>query len=375
MNNLDEIHKHFEGSGLQFHAIPYGQPEWYAFRSRGIGGSEVGIITGHNPYAKAIKLYYQKLGIHPPNETSEHMWHGRMLEPYIKMCWKHYDGIPGNYMKNYEEGKVIRKSFKFDGYIVNPKYPWIFVSPDSFIQAGGINMLNFEPLKKHGVLELKLLSYWGEHAWEDGFPIYYILQVQTYLMVCELDYAEICIFHEGNRIEVHGMWANKEIQDRIVRATRHWYENHLKPGLEAKNSFDMAVKLRKKTLQLQYHSMIQSYEPEPDDSLQYKSFQSGMFSRDRESVKAPPGTDQFAFKAHLLTKIIAELDTRRTAFRNKVVQVHKIEEAEYIDYDSQSYSRFYVKKGSKDHTLDIRITDWPEEDRIKAEADKIDLSV
>ena len=375
--SLDKIREAFPDSPLEFHNIPYGSQAWLDFRAKFLGGSEIGIISGINPYASGIKLYYTKLGLTPPDPDREHMWHGRMLEPYIKMCWKHWDGIPANYMVNFAEKKPMRDCFKWDGYIVNPKYPWLVVSPDSFIDMNGLNggmdMVNFQPLPKHGILELKLLSYWGEHAWEDGFPQYYILQIQTYLLVCELDYAEVCIFHEGNRIEVHPFYANKTIQDRILSISKRWYDNHLKPGFEAKEAYDLSVRVGNKSETLKYDGMLQHLEPPPDTSEHYKQFQSDIFRRERDTIIAPPGTEKNVLRAQLLQKVISRLEKSKTHLRNKIINVHSLAGAEELTYES-GYTRFYKKKGAKNHTLDIRIQGYPSEERVKQETSKIDLN-
>jgi putative phage-type endonuclease len=375
--DIDYIREAFPNPNLEFHAIPFGTAEWYLFRRRGLGGSEIGVISGVNPYANGTKLFYQKLGIEPPEQEKEGMWHGKQLEPYLDMCWKHWDGIPGNYIENFKEKKVIRSSFKWDGYVVNKKYPWLYASPDAFIDKdgpnGGMNMVDFEPLTKHGCLELKLLSYWGEHAWEDGFPIYYILQIQTYLLICELDYAEVCILHEGNRLEVHPFYANKEIQQRILSISKKWYDHHLAPGLECKQAYDLAVKVNNMAEATKYDAGIQQYEPPPDDSESYKQYVSGIFRRDREYVKAPKGLEDIVMQAKLIREVKKSIVTKETGIRNKIINAHYLEKAEYLQYSDIAYSRYYKRKGSKEFSLDIRYPGYPSKDRVNQETSKIEL--
>ena len=58
--------------------------DWYAERSNGIGGSEIGAIMGVCPYSSPLLVFVKKLGIGEEQEDNDSMYWGRELEPVVK---------------------------------------------------------------------------------------------------------------------------------------------------------------------------------------------------------------------------------------------------------------------------------------------------
>lgn len=63
--------------------LKQGSPEWHAFRSGGIGGSEIATVIGVNPYETAYKLWQYKTGLKEAPDISENyaVKRGQTLEP------------------------------------------------------------------------------------------------------------------------------------------------------------------------------------------------------------------------------------------------------------------------------------------------------
>lgn len=78
------------GSALRHHiarvartsnGVVQGTPEWLALKGTLIGGSELAVLLGTNPYMKWEALVAKKLGLLPPDKFGVACWWGTMFEP------------------------------------------------------------------------------------------------------------------------------------------------------------------------------------------------------------------------------------------------------------------------------------------------------
>ena len=59
--------------------------DWLRYRTMGIGGSDVSVIAGINPYKSAYQLWLEKTGQTEPAESENEYTHfGTVLEPVIR---------------------------------------------------------------------------------------------------------------------------------------------------------------------------------------------------------------------------------------------------------------------------------------------------
>lgn len=369
----ESISKLIPQSCLAFN-IPYGHPDWYKFRSCGVGGSEISTIASVNKYGSPVKIYHQKLGTISQDFDTEQMFHGRMLENYIADLWQYWDGSDGSIMKNYKAGNKIRNQIDINAYVVNEKYPWLFASVDRLIEKGGVNMINLSSLDRHGILELKTLSYWAERAWEDGFPKYYETQVQAYMAIMETDYSEVAVFKQGQAMEIHPIEAHKEVQQAILDITHDFYYNHVEPGLKAKKMLDEATISEDYNKMEEAQAMIDHYEPEPDPSEAYKQHMSDTFIKEKDEMLAPEGVFEMAKESKFLKELINELEVKRKLVNHRIVKVHNQNEVEQLSFgDADGYTRYYIKKGNNRYEFANNIKLKPSPSRIQEEIDKINM--
>ena len=137
---------------------PAGSPEWLAQRESGIGGSEVGSILGLSPYVSALTLFYQKLGVIPPQPTTTAMMLGNLLEP----------GIIEAFKVEFPTIKVHHENLTFAS-LEDPRFR---ANPDAIIEDQNGNL---------SILEIKHTSqYWTE------IPQHYRYQVLWYQYVTGL---------------------------------------------------------------------------------------------------------------------------------------------------------------------------------------------
>lgn len=203
--------------GLEFIAFN-GREDWLAQRQRiGIGGSESASILGLSPYSCSAQVFYEKLGFATKKFTSLAMIIGNEDEDKIARLWSHYDANVGveSIPVNYQAGNVIRKPLKINRIIRNPKYPFLFANPDRLFKNG----------KDKAILEIKTINHWEAQKWESGVPIHYIIQIQHYMLVCGVKYAELAILESNSKIDVIPFETSKEIQERILDACSQFWDS------------------------------------------------------------------------------------------------------------------------------------------------------
>lgn len=206
-------------SGLKFHAFN-NHEDWLEQRQRmGVGGSESASILGLSPYSCSAQVFYEKLGLASKRNTSLAMIIGNEDEDKIARLWSFYDANVGidSIPINYQSNKVIRKPLKLSRIITNSKYPFLFANPDRLFKQG----------KNRSVLEIKTINHWEAQKWESGVPIHYIIQIQHYMLVCEVKYAELAILESNSKIDVIPFEASKEIQERIIERVGSFWNDVL----------------------------------------------------------------------------------------------------------------------------------------------------
>lgn len=203
--------------GLEFISFD-NREDWLAQRQRiGIGGSETASILGLSPYSCSAQVFYEKLGFASKKFTSLAMIIGNEDEDKIARLWSHYDPNTGveSIPMNYQVGKVIRKPMKINRIIRDPKYPYLFANPDRLFKNG----------KHRAILEIKTINHWEAQKWESGVPIHYIIQIQHYMLVCGVQYAELAILESNSKIDVIPFEPSKEIQERIIDACSKFWDS------------------------------------------------------------------------------------------------------------------------------------------------------
>ena len=134
--------------------------EWLKYRTQGIGGSDVSIIAGINPFRSAHQLWLEKTGQTEPEETeSEYAHFGTLLEPVVRKEFTRRTGI-----------RVRQKHM----LLQSEEYPFMFADLDGVINEGG----------QMAIFEAKTASQYRAELWEEEVPAGYILQVQHYMAFC-----------------------------------------------------------------------------------------------------------------------------------------------------------------------------------------------
>lgn len=358
---------------LEIHMIPHHTEEWYEFRKQGIGGSEMGTILGINKYDTAVRLFHEKIGsIDARREDNERMFWGRTNEENIARVWQYYDGTKDGYVENCNHNKIVRKCRNVNGYIVNPKYPWLFGSLDRVINIeGGFNLITGEPLTMEAILECKNMSWWVSKMWEDGIPIYHLAQIHTYMAIMETDYAEIAMLVDGGSLQVEKIMRDEALIERILTISKAFWYNRVVPGQKAVEQRNLAEMEGNMGEGEKWDAEIQRVEPDPDDSEAYKDFMEEKFVKEREVVDGTMELYTLAKRDNFLRAFINKLDKERTGIKNKFIQFLSNYGAESVDFGKLGVVNWSERKGAKSKTFNNRTKEKPDAEYIDEEFDKL----
>ena len=158
---------------MNYREIDYSSKEqWHDIRRTHIGGSDVSIIMGVNPYNSDIqKLWRIKTGRIEQEDISNN--------PAVKRGVDSENLLIEHFKINNPDYTVS----KLEKTLESIEYPFMSANLDGVLEFNG----------KKGVLEIKTASCQKyddyEEKWKNDIPIYYYLQIQHYLKVTGWEYA------------------------------------------------------------------------------------------------------------------------------------------------------------------------------------------
>lgn len=148
--------------------------EWLKLRDGGIGSSEVPTLLGLNPFETPYALWRRKRGLDGPQEESEAMLMGHLLEDAVAKRWERETGF-----------KVIPGT-EADFLFIDPERPFMRVSPDRLYKEG-------EAMR---ILECKTT---GRAVEPDDIPLHWFVQVQYQMGVAGIEKASIAWLVNGRK--------------------------------------------------------------------------------------------------------------------------------------------------------------------------------
>lgn len=182
--------------------------EWLKLRRQGIGGSDVSIIAGINPFKSVYQLWLDKTGQTEPEETdSEYAHFGTLLEPIVRKEFTARTGI-----------KVRQKHM----ILQSEEYPFMIADLDGVINENG----------ETAIFEAKTASAYKEDVWKEGVPAEYILQVQHYMCVTGAKRTYIAALVGGNHFYYHVVERDDEMIAKIIAMEKFFWELNVIGGAE-----------------------------------------------------------------------------------------------------------------------------------------------
>ena len=194
------------------------QDEWLAQRRTCITGTDISAIVGLNPYATAMSVYMDKLGLSEPIKDNEPMRWGRLLEPVIAQRYSEDNGV------EIRQGEFIKKEGIFGG---TPDY-----------------------LTDQKLIEIKTVGIYGAknfgESGSDIVPDHYLCQVQWYLNLVGMERADLVALIAGQDYRVFHIERNEKLITILCDATYHFWHSHIvtqeAPAIDASESSEKYLK-------------------------------------------------------------------------------------------------------------------------------------
>jgi putative phage-type endonuclease len=241
--------------------------EWLKYRTGGIGGSDVSIIAGINPFKSVHQLWLEKTGQVEPEETeSEYAHFGTLLEPIVRREFMERTGI-----------KVRQKHM----LLQSRDYPFMYADLDGVINEGG----------EVCIFEAKTASAYKQETWEEGVPAPYIMQVQHYMAVTGARKTYIAALVGGNHFFHHVVERDEEMIGKIIAMEKYFWETHVIGGAE----------------------------PTPDGSSATTAYFNSKFSSSNgETVELPEEVLPICEEYEKISQQLKELETAKNAAANQI---------------------------------------------------------
>ena len=182
--------------------------EWLKYRTQGIGGSDVSVIAGINPFKSAYALWLEKTGQIELEETENNYTHfGTLLEPIIRKEFTMCTGL-----------KVRQKHM----LLQSEKYPFMYANLDGVINEDG----------EMAIFEAKTASEYKHEIWENEVPAPYILQIQHYMAVTGAKKTYIAALVGGNKFYWHEVKRDDEMIEKIIAMEKYFWKVYVLGGME-----------------------------------------------------------------------------------------------------------------------------------------------
>ena len=197
--------------------------EWLAWRNQGLGGSDAAVACGLSRWKSPMELWLEKTGQMEPAEVGEPAYWGTVLEPLIREEFTKRAGLA------VQEEKAILK---------HSKYGFMLANVDGFVE---------DPVNGKGIFEAKTANAFAVKDWEDSLPDEYMLQVQHYLAVTELEFAYVAVLFGGNTFQWRFIPRDESLIKLLIKLeAKFWHlvETNTPPPIDgSKASKDLLSRL------------------------------------------------------------------------------------------------------------------------------------
>lgn len=196
-------------AGVKAVRRPQTRAAWLEARRAYIGASDIATILGLSPWRTAAGLWLERTGRAEAAPASIAMEIGVALEPVAAQLYAR------------ETGRTVRNF----GYMLIDEAAHICADVDRLICRPGMRIAAHGPdIRAAGILECKTGAAWG-----DEIPAHYAVQLQAYMGLSALPFADIAAIWLAPRREFRNFRAEADagIWSAIRERVRAWHERHI----------------------------------------------------------------------------------------------------------------------------------------------------
>lgn len=184
--------------------------EQIAARKTGLGGTDMSVVLGVNPWKTPAELWAEKTELIAPEDLDDNelVHFGNVLE----------DVVASEYVRrrSARENREV-KVRRVNRTLRHRTLPTLLANLDRDI------------LGEPRVLECKTADKWSAGKWGDSFtdqvPDHYIIQAQTYAEVCDVEDVHLAVLIGGNEYREYVIRRDREIGAFIVEEARDFWRH------------------------------------------------------------------------------------------------------------------------------------------------------
>ena len=175
-------------------------------RQKGIGGSDISVLLGLNPYKTPYELYLEKTGELAPKSLDDNdaVSFGNIIENTIGEFYEHKTGL-----KLRNNNQTIRHT----------KYDWLVGHIDKKIEG-----------VKKGV-EIKNVGFHAASSWgkdgTDEVAEYYIMQPMAYMLLLDYQEFDVAAYFGGADLRIYPLQRDKEFDELIIDTSHDFWHNNV----------------------------------------------------------------------------------------------------------------------------------------------------
>jgi putative phage-type endonuclease len=177
--------------------------EQIATRSEGVTASEMAAIVGLSPYATALDVYLEKLGLVEPKEDSEAMYWGRVLEPHLLDRYANDFGV----------------ELEFPGTTKHGRHPRIIGTPDAIVRGERRGV----EAKAHGFFQRR--EFGEVHT--DSVPDRHIIQCAVYMAVFDCERWDLVTLLGGQDFRVYHLYRDRDLEENLISIGEAFWRDHV----------------------------------------------------------------------------------------------------------------------------------------------------
>jgi putative phage-type endonuclease len=340
---------------IKLHKVKTHSKEWYDFRVDGIGSSEIGCMMGLSPYKLALTLFLEKIGYQDQwSEGNAATYWGTYMEDLIAQTWEKTDPMEeDSYVRNDEQGVIVRKCKKSHGYLTNPDYPTLFSSPDRIINKGQFRMDTGEINDDEGILEIKTANIFAMKKWEASVPPTYIMQVQQQLLVTELEYGEIAIFDNLRNLNIYPIVKDNKACDYMLHQLEDFW-GRVEQGKELMGEHNHYKSAGDYDRMNEVFAEIDNLAPHPADGQEelYKEYLNERFKAEPIEIQGDMDMSSKILDIKLYDALMKKLKEKKEALNNDIRE--ELGHADTMVFDD--FKGRVTWKPGKNGTRTLRVT-------------------
>lgn len=292
-----------------------------------IGASDVGTTTGSNKWKCPNRLFSHLIGLYSSEWITEKSIAGHLLEPIVAQHWESWTDDQNQRLLNIQRKINLRKTKPVDYFLLNDKYPQLFVSIDRLHDGETYSPFTGALYDELTPIELKTTEKDYFKLWIDGMTEPYREQVMSQMMVSNTKTAVFCVLVNGNYFHVQEVVYDSSIADKIDYETRK-FADICKAG---KQILDLRKDANSESEYEDFSAMLESITPEPTFLEDEQVFNREVNPVSYGLLKGEEEDFQFLLNYQKAHDEIKALEESKQLAKNNITRLMK--DAEILEFD------------------------------------------